>query len=249
MVITLYKPQGLTPLEAIGAFRIQSPEYEGVPLTYAGRLDPMAEGLLLLLSGSDIKDKEKYLDMDKTYQVEFLLGFSTDSYDLLGITQASSAPHEASADIEQAIQNLKGSRQLPVPPYSSKPVGGKPLFMWAREERLSEIEIPYHEASVLELSYLGKSEMSGEKLLVEITERIGNVGGDFRQAESLKSWEHEIDPSRTYALYKLSLKVTSGTYIRSIIHHLGKDLGVGACIFSLTRTSIGLFSSTTAKPI
>ena len=48
-VILVYKNIGETPLEAIERAREEENISTDVPITYAGRLDPMAEGLLLVL--------------------------------------------------------------------------------------------------------------------------------------------------------------------------------------------------------
>ena len=61
-----------------------NPEYLGMPMTYAGRLDPMASGVLIILAGGETKNKEKYLALDKEYEFSVLFGFSTDTYDILG---------------------------------------------------------------------------------------------------------------------------------------------------------------------
>jgi tRNA pseudouridine55 synthase len=53
-------------------------------LSYAGRLDPMAEGVLLCLVGSANARREAYLDLNKEYILDVLFGFSTDTYDILG---------------------------------------------------------------------------------------------------------------------------------------------------------------------
>ena len=70
-VILLNKKEGETPLEALEVFRKrktkQKKEYKDVKMTYAGRLDPMAEGLLIILTGEECKNKEKYLVLDKEY--------------------------------------------------------------------------------------------------------------------------------------------------------------------------------------
>ena len=103
VTITLYKNRGETPLECLDRFKKENPEYEEVgpqgtlvrhdfaksKMTYAGRLDPLAEGLLLVLVGEECKKKEKYLGLDKEYEVDVLFGFATDTYDVLGILQAS----------------------------------------------------------------------------------------------------------------------------------------------------------------
>ena len=42
----LYKNLGETPNKCIERFKKENPKYADVPMTYAGRLDPMAEGLI-----------------------------------------------------------------------------------------------------------------------------------------------------------------------------------------------------------
>jgi tRNA U55 pseudouridine synthase TruB len=49
-VLKLYKNVGETPLECLERFRVENSEYKDVPMTYAGRLDPMAEGVLIVLA-------------------------------------------------------------------------------------------------------------------------------------------------------------------------------------------------------
>ena len=61
-VLNLYKPQGVTPLELIDRFRQKHPEYKDEKLGYAGRLDPMAEGILLVLVGDENKKRKTYED-------------------------------------------------------------------------------------------------------------------------------------------------------------------------------------------
>jgi len=57
-ILNLYKNMGETPLECLERFKVENPKWQGVPMTYAGRLDPMAKGLLLVLAG-DIDETEK----------------------------------------------------------------------------------------------------------------------------------------------------------------------------------------------
>src|SRR5690606_23219787 len=87
-ILQLYKREGETPLECIQRFRAENPSYAEVSMTYLGRLDPMAEGLLLVLAG-DTRKKKAYLELDKRYEFEVLWGFETDTYDMLGLVTAS----------------------------------------------------------------------------------------------------------------------------------------------------------------
>ena len=112
------KRLGETPLEALHRLRKEEGLSEDVPLTYAGRLDPAAEGVLLVLSGEDCKHKDDFLSLPKTYEVEVLLGIETDTHDLLGI------PKVAMKDIpiEEYLQTHIGVFEQPYPAFSSKPV-------------------------------------------------------------------------------------------------------------------------------
>ena len=90
MPIILQKKKGETPLECLERYRALHPELAKEKMTYAGRLDPMAEGELLILIGGECKEKEKYLGLDKEYEVDVLFGFKTDTGDVLGkVTEVS----------------------------------------------------------------------------------------------------------------------------------------------------------------
>jgi tRNA pseudouridine55 synthase len=88
-VLNLYKPLGKTPLETIEMFKEQNPQFKEIKLGYAGRLDPMAEGVLLVLAGDELKNQKKYWALDKEYEAEILLGTETDTFDILGMSKMS----------------------------------------------------------------------------------------------------------------------------------------------------------------
>ena len=50
-LVIVNKPIGKTPLEMVQFFKKNNPEYAESTISYAGRLDPMAHGLLILLIG------------------------------------------------------------------------------------------------------------------------------------------------------------------------------------------------------
>ena len=65
----IWKPVGLTPLEAIETLKEKEASLKEAKMTYAGRLDPLASGVLILLAGEDRFNKEDYLKLPKTYEV------------------------------------------------------------------------------------------------------------------------------------------------------------------------------------
>ena len=97
---------------------------------------------------------------------------------------------------------MVGELSLPLPPYSSYKIQGppssglrrasRPLFMWAREGRLKEIEIPIRTTVIHKAEVLNFYEISGTDLLLKIIEKIKLVKGDFRQEEILKTWQEVL---------------------------------------------------------
>jgi tRNA pseudouridine55 synthase len=56
------------------------------------------------------------------------------------------------------------------------------------------------------------------------------------------------DPARP-GVYRAEVECSSGTYIRSLAHDLGKALGGGAHVANLRRTRIGSFGATEMRPL
>ena len=74
-ILKLYKNRGETPLECINRFKKENPEYQKEKMTYAGRLDPLAEGLLLVLVGEECKNKpphQFWLCLTRNYLRQFI---------------------------------------------------------------------------------------------------------------------------------------------------------------------------------
>lgn len=239
-VYEYYKREGETPLEAIGRFREEYPQYSDAPITYAGRLDPLAHGTLLLLVGDAVHNKDAYLAADKTYRVIALIGYATDTYDLLGIPSDYIRSEISSEKFNLILKNSIGKQSQPYPPYSSRTVDSKPLWQWAREGRLDEIEIPTHDIKIYGISDMDMSSISQKDLLERIHTLTDAVTGDFRQKEILAAWEKVLDRSSVheYTTFSFTVSCSSGTYIRSLVHELGRELEIGACVYALERTEI-----------
>lgn len=238
--VYINKPIGLTPLEAIDQLRKSNRAYKSVKLGYAGRLDPMAHGLLLVLVGNENKNSKKYLGLNKKYKTEALFGFETDTYDILGrIIKVRSETTVSPSEIKNVIKSFTGKREQEYPPFSSKTVQGKPLYWWARQERLSEITIPKKLVEIYSIDLLGIKEVRGNQLLKIIEERIKRVKGKFRQEDCLMDWQKILDSDYYYPLASFSIACSSGTYVRSIVHKMGKKTGKEAVAFDIQRTEIG----------
>ena len=246
-LIILNKKRGETPLECLKRFKIDNPEYEDEKMTYAGRLDPLAEGLLLVLVGKECKNKDKYLNLDKEYIVEILFGFSTDTGDVLGkVLESKIGAMDVLSridkkEIKEKIKDLEGKSKQKYPRFSSKTIGGKPLFEITKEREISDEELPEKEINIKSIEVISVGLVS-KKFLKDFTaDSINSVKGDFRQNLSLISWEKELVKFDDKMLPTLSIKVicTSGTYMRVLAQKIGVLLGFPALAMKIKRLSVG----------
>jgi tRNA U55 pseudouridine synthase TruB len=111
--------------------------------------------------------------------------------------------------------------------------------------RLNEIEIPKREVEVKRIELLGIEKVKVSDLQDLIIGRIGALQGDFRQKEIVSRWKETFSDhlSKELTIVKGKAEVTSGTYIRSISHYLGKNLGTGATILEIYRSQAGEFTA------
>jgi tRNA pseudouridine55 synthase len=235
----IWKNLGETPLEALTRLATELDIPKEVPLTYAGRLDPAAEGLLIILTGEECKKKEEYTSLPKTYMVEILIDISTDSFDLLGIPNFDGEAKSILKNAKEYLDEHIGMQMQKYPPYSSKTVDGKQLHTHAREG--TSIEIPEHEVNLVSYDDLSVEEILSEDVLVRVGEITSAVTGDFRQGEIVEAWANIKLPEKL-ALLEVTLNVGSGFYIRQLAEDLGRHLGTGACLYSLIRTQVGEYS-------
>ncbi len=271
-VIIVDKKSGQTPLECVNEVKKEHPEWKHLPMTYAGRLDPLASGVLLLLVGDECLKKDEYLALSKEYEVTVLFGFATDTYDVLGkviknplmgakseevdemvwpsfqknLARRTEDLSDASSDeapliLKNILKNFTGRIKQAYPPYSSRTVDGKPLFQWAREDKLDEITIPAHDVFVESIDIIESNYISSNALYAYIKEAIASVSGDFRQTEILRIWAEVLGNASDAKFQTVTLRILcgSGVYVRSIAHELGIALGIPALALKIVRTKVG----------
>ena len=262
--VVLYKKVGQTPLEVLKQFQEDNPEYLNQKLAYAGRLDPMAEGKLLVLVGDECKERDKYLSLDKEYEFEVVLGFKSDSQDVLGfanfdkkfIEKESKYLHFEYPDLKNKLSEIKNKfmdkQNFEYPAFSSKTVKGKPLFLWALENRLDEIHIPKKEIEIYSLKNIDSILISKNDLEKNIFEKINSVkevkdeskalGADFRRGEIRSRWKNifeKFSEDKKFLVLKFRTQVSSGAYMRVLAEKIGKEFGTHGLAYSIKRTKIG----------
>lgn len=149
-VLIIDKPAGLTSHDVVNrARRVLGQRSVG----HLGTLDPMATGVLPLVTGSFTRLAQFYANSEKAYEGTIRFGFSTDTYDLDG---EPSSPPQSVALKEEAIEALaekfRGVIEQMPPPFSAKKIKGVPAYKLARKHRevvLDPVQVEIKEFDVL----------------------------------------------------------------------------------------------------
>lgn len=187
-VILADKPVGPSSFAVVADVRRRT----GAKTGHAGTLDPLASGLLVLLSGRATKMTRCFVGLAKRYLTEIDLSARTSTGDREGEPGERHAPISGRA-LDAALAGLRGEVELPIPAASAVRIGGERAYRLHR--RGLDVEMPLRRSRVDALDV--------------ITYRAGIV--------------------------TLDLRVSSGTYVRSIAESLG-----GHCR-SIRRTEVGPF--------
>lgn len=113
---------------------------------HAGTLDPLATGVLPVMLGGATRFLDFLPESDKGYRAEFMLGKTTDTFDITGKVTGEYSVYVTEQQVLDAVYSFKG-RIMQVPPmYSAVSVGGERLYALARkgieiEREAREIEI------------------------------------------------------------------------------------------------------------
>lgn len=239
-VLLISKKYGELLLEVVTRARQTQMVPQSVPITYAGRLDPAATGLMLLLTDTDVHRKEEFLKLNKTYQLQILLGISTDTGDLLGKpTKTMEYNDRGFADTLSVIkQKFVKTFNQTYPIYSSKTVGGIPLWKHARNG--NQIIDQSHTVTIKNIDLLKINKISSTDVHAQVTHLCNCISGDFRQSEISTIWQKTTIPE-TCTLVTISVSCSTGTYMRQLAMDIGTVLDIPACAFNIKRTHIGMW--------
>ena len=204
-VLVIDKPAGLTSHDVVNRVRrILHQRAVG----HLGTLDPLATGVLPLVTGNLTRLAQFYAASEKTYQGVIRFGFATDTYDAEGEPAGPAQIVKASLEqLRELAARFCGLIEQVPPPFSAKKIHGVPAYKLARTHK----DVPL------------------KPVRVEIKEfEILGVEGDRASFRA---------------------RVASGTYMRSVAHDLGQQMGCGAHLESLRRTSLGEFDLTEAHSL
>jgi tRNA pseudouridine55 synthase len=135
------KPRGPSSFAVVAQIR----RVTGARTGHAGTLDPLATGLLLLLSGRATKLTPCLVGLDKRYVTEIDLTRLTSTGDPEGEV-VESHPHPGEDALRGWLARLRGEVELPIPAASAVKIGGERAYKLAR--RGVEVEMPVRRSTV-----------------------------------------------------------------------------------------------------
>ena len=131
-IILLNKVKGISSFKAINQIKWN---IGASKIGHAGTLDPMAEGLMVVMVNSATKFSDDLMKKDKEYYVEMELGYETDTYDAEGKkTRIYDGIIEYDEqNVRDVINSFVGIQDQIPPMYSALKVNGKKMYEMARE--------------------------------------------------------------------------------------------------------------------
>ncbi|OIP26100.1 MAG: tRNA pseudouridine(55) synthase TruB [Dehalococcoidia bacterium CG2_30_46_19] len=174
---------------------------------HTGTLDPIATGLLIVLTGRRTKEASSFLTLNKSYEVKARLGMQTDTFDCDGKILQQNDATITKEELEEVLKEFRGETWQVPPPFSAKKLAGHKAYELARKG--VSVEVPPKKVSIY----------------------------------SLKLEEFQ------FPYFTFDCDVSSGFYVRSLVHDIGKKLSVGAMVVEVRRTGVGHYRVEQAKKL
>lgn len=206
-------------------------------VSYIGRLDPLASGIIIYLEGDELKNREKYMNMDKTYKFNLIIGVSTDTGDCLGMIRKIQSVNTINmTKLNEVFTKFLGEYEQRYPNYSAYQIHKngmkKPLWYFAKNGiELEESEIPKHIVKIYNLEQDAKPIFSIRNMNYFI-DQIGLIpdGLELRKEEVMNQFNEYKDTDKIRLIgIPMITRVSSGTYIRQLCADIGDSLGT-VCI-------------------
>lgn len=176
LILPVDKPGSWTSFDVIRKLRRVSPIRK---MGHAGTLDPMATGLLIVLSGKATRLMNHFLGQEKEYEGTIRLGQTTASWDAdTEVQEEKDASGVTDAMILQAIPAFTGDITQTTPAYSAVKVEGERLYKKAR--RGERIVLPTRSVTIHAFEVLNRA---GRDIDVRITCSSGTY---------IRSLAHEV---------------------------------------------------------
>jgi len=215
-------------------------ERYGTLSSHTGTLDPMAEGVVIILLGDTRLKKYEYAHWQKIYEFEIIFGISTDSYDAMGLINGKSKINPSKTEIEKILSGFTGSYSQNVPMYSAVKLKGKKLFERAHAGEILE-NTPVKKGEIFNLSLKRYSAVYLKSCTKDIIKRLNFVKGNFRQKPIISQWEKLAGTEKKVIKAKFEVEMSKGLYVRSLSQDICKKLDCLGFTYSIVRNKNGIY--------
>lgn len=247
MIVPVYKPIGASTHLLAQKYGQQN----NTKATHTGTLDPMASGVVVILTDQNRFEKTKYSQWKKTYTFDVVFGFSTDSHDPLGkiIAKATKAelellenhPSVFREKIQNWLQKQVGQTSQLIPDFSARRVAGKSAFDFAKQG--IKIAEESEKITIFDAKLLDFKSVETKRFIKTTIDQIAKVQGNFRQAEIIEQWQDIANQAtnQLHHLYFASIEVSTSkrTYVRGLVRDMSQNLSFPAMANNITRTANG----------
>ena len=133
-VLAVWKPQMMSSGEVLNKIKSQ---FKFKKIGHCGTLDPFAEGLLIVVTGSETSNSDRYMNSLKTYKTVVRLGSETDTLDSTGLVvkrDELSQKKITKKKINEVLLKFIGDVYQRPPSFSAKRINGVRLYKLARKD-------------------------------------------------------------------------------------------------------------------
>jgi len=213
-----------------------------IKTSHTGTLDPLATGVVLVITGEDSQNKEKYIQEKKEYEFEIVLGFDTDTHDAMGLIQSIESNFDANSidkeKVAKIVKEFEGNLHQKYPDFSSKKIEGKSLWEYKRLG-LPVPEIFIH-GEIFSIKVLNIREVLSTDTVESIKDQISKVSGNFRQEDILQNYNSAKFPDY-FVLLKVQVVMSRGLYVRGLVRDICIKLNHPGIVFNLVRKKDGKY--------
>jgi tRNA pseudouridine55 synthase len=203
-VILIHKPLKWTSFQVVNKMKYIIKHHPSLMLDgkriqpkigHAGTLDPLASGLLIVCTGKQTKNIEKYQAQEKEYTGTFYIGATTPCFDReKEIDETFPTGHITDQMILEATKVFTGKIQQTPPLYSAIKIDGKRAYDIARAGKTAEIKPKEITITEFEITRIAMPEVDFRVVCSKGT-YIRSLARDF--GSELKSGAHLTALCRT----------------------------------------------------
>ncbi len=233
-IYLINKPAGITSHDLVDYLRKITGEKT---IGHAGTLDPLASGLMIVAIGREFTRKiSEFSKLDKEYITEATLGATSTTYDAEGIITPA---RHSGLDPESRQENKQ--KKILNPILHSPSYGG---LAQVQDDAGDQKDFSREEIKKTLQSFVGaynqmppifSAKKVGGRKAYDLA-RQGKVVA--LKPVPVSVYEVKLLDYK-YPILKFRAKVSSGTYIRSLVNDIGQKLGVGAYMSGLMRVAVG----------